>query len=167
MPEDEVPAAPFSSGRLSATENGLERVNGSLPTESIRAGVTSRAGDLRKGNGEEVRARRVRTLVPRARYARIGGGHYQQVTCRRTLFQNQPLRSRMVGSITEKIILYSVQSVTSVEPVGTASPLAFQNFRGRPLNRPGSKVMTDRTSQFFLAIFVLAFFCSHRRLSCE
>ena len=32
MPEDEVPAAPFSSGRLSATENGLERVNGSLPT---------------------------------------------------------------------------------------------------------------------------------------
>ena len=38
MPEDEVPAAPFSSGRLGATENGLERVNGSLPTKSPRWG---------------------------------------------------------------------------------------------------------------------------------
>ena len=28
MPEDEVPAALFSSGRLSATENGLEKVVG-------------------------------------------------------------------------------------------------------------------------------------------
>ena len=64
---------------------------------------------------------------------------------------------------------YSVQGVTStsVKLVGTASPLAFQNCRGRPLNRPGSKVMTDGTSQFFLAIFALAFFCSHRRFSCE
>jgi len=35
MPVDEVPAAPlFSSGRLSATESGLERRNGSLPTKS-------------------------------------------------------------------------------------------------------------------------------------
>jgi len=35
MPEDEVPAAPFSSGRLSATENGLEKVVvGSLSTKS-------------------------------------------------------------------------------------------------------------------------------------
>jgi len=69
----------------------------------------------------------------------------------------------------EKIFLffYSVQSVTSVEPVGTPSRLAFQNCRGRPLNRPGSKVMTDGTPQFFLAIFALAFFCSHRRFSCE
>jgi len=60
-------------------------------------------------------------------------------------------------TITKKIIFYSVQSVTSVEPVGTASPLAFQNCRGRPLNLLGSKVMTDGTSQFFFAIFALAF----------
>ena len=71
-----------------------------------------------------------------------------------------------LGSITVKKN-YIVQSVTSVEPVGTASPLAFQNCRDRPLNCPGSKVMTDGTSQFFLAIFALAFFCSHRRFSCE
>ena len=56
---------------------------------------------------------------------------------------------------------YSVQSVTSVDSVGTASPLTFQNCRGRPLNRSGSKVLTDGTSQFFLAIFALAFFCVH------
>jgi len=66
-----------------------------------------------------------------------------------------------------KNIFYSVQSVTSVEPVRTASPLVFQNCRGRPLNRPGSKVMIDGTSQFFGGIFALAFFCSHRRFSCE
>jgi len=40
MPEDEVPAAPFSSGRLSATENGLERVNGSLRASQRRVRTT-------------------------------------------------------------------------------------------------------------------------------
>ena len=55
------------------------------------------------------------------------------------------------GSITENFF-YSVQSVKYVEPVGTAAPLAFQNCQGRPLNRPGSKVMTDGTSQFFLGL---------------
>ena len=59
-----------------------------------------------------------------------------------------PPRLRL-GSITKKKKNYSVQSVTSVEPVGTASPLAFQNCRGRPLNRPGSKVMINGMSQFF------------------
>jgi len=73
----------------------------------------------------------------------------------------------LVGSIKKKIFFYGVQSVTSVEPVGTASLLAFQNCRGRPLNRPGSKIMTDGTSQFWGAIFALAFFRSHRRFSCE
>ena len=62
----------------------------------------------------------------------------------------------LVGSITDYVFFNIVQSVTSVEPVGTASPLAFQNCRGRRLNRPESKVMTNGTSQFFLAIFALA-----------
>ena len=87
-----------------------------------------------------------------------------------------PLRQHHVLTEEESILVrvnygkkkfYIVQSVTSVEPVRTALSLAFQNCRGRPLNRPGSKVMTDGTSQFFTAIFALAFFCSHRRFSCE
>jgi len=52
MPEDEVPAAPFSSGRLSATENGLEKVVGSLPTKSTRWGdVESRRTAERECGG--------------------------------------------------------------------------------------------------------------------
>ena len=77
MPEDEVPAAPFSSGRLSATENGLEKVVGSLSTMITRWGRRREPANCGKGMGRKS-VRRVRTLVPRARYARIGGGHYQQ-----------------------------------------------------------------------------------------
>jgi len=53
MPEDEVPAAPFSFGRLSATENGLERVNRSLPTKSTSWGEVEsrRPAACRKGMG--------------------------------------------------------------------------------------------------------------------